>query len=73
MQNAIIRYLLGSLLVGGAYGGAAFAQTPRHLPPVGGSCPGAKIVWVNTRSGIYHFQGESAADAEGDRPMHDGQ
>jgi hypothetical protein len=53
----------------------------------GMSCPGDKVVWVNTKSGIYHFQGERwfgkthegkficehAADAEGDRPTHNGQ
>lgn len=22
------------------------------------SCPGDKVVWVNTKSGIYHFKGE---------------
>jgi hypothetical protein len=51
------------------------------------SCPGDKVVWVNTKSGIYHFKGERwfgntqqgkymcehAADAEGDRPTHNGQ
>jgi hypothetical protein len=45
------------------------------------SCPGATVVWVNTRSGIYHFKGthnygttkhgtymcEAAAKAAGDR------
>jgi hypothetical protein len=51
------------------------------------SCPGDKVVWVNTQTGIYHFQGERwfgttksgkymcerAADQEGDRPTHNGQ
>ena len=51
------------------------------------SCPGDKVVWVNTRSHIYHFEGERyfghtksgkfmcerAADSEGDRPTHNGQ
>jgi hypothetical protein len=51
------------------------------------SCPGDKVVWVNTKSGIYHSNGERwfgntqqgkymcehAADAEGDRPTHNGQ
>ena len=51
------------------------------------SCPGDKVVWVNTKSGIYHFKGERwfgntqqgkymcehAADAEGDRATHNGQ
>jgi len=61
---------------------------PRPLPPVTASeaqaqasCPGATVVWVNTRSGIYHFRGthnygttkvgtymcEAAAKAAGDR------
>jgi hypothetical protein len=66
---------------------AAFAQTPSHMPPPGMTCPGDKLVWVNTRSHIYHFQGERyfgstkegkficerAADKEGDRPTHNGQ
>ena len=51
------------------------------------SCSGDKVVWFNTKSGIYHFKGERwfgntqqgkymcehAADAEGDRPTHNGQ
>ena len=63
------------------------AQTPTHTPPGGMTCPGDKLVWVNTRSGIYHFQGERYfgstkqgkfmcerdADKEGDRPTHNGQ
>jgi hypothetical protein len=75
----------------------AFAQTAAQHPvnpqtrSTGGgaemSCPGDKVVWVNTKSGIYHFKGERwfgntqqgkymcehAADAEGDRPTHNGQ
>ena len=51
------------------------------------TCPGDKVVWVNTRSHIYHFQGERYfgstksgrfmcerdADKQGDRPTHNGQ
>jgi hypothetical protein len=75
----------------------AFAQTaiqhpasPQTRSTGGGadmSCPGDKVVWVNTKSGIYHFKGERwfgttkegkymcehAADAEGYRPTHNGQ
>jgi hypothetical protein len=74
----------------------AFAQTAAQHPSnpqtrsTGGadmSCPGDKVVWVNTKSRIYHFQGERwfgntqqgrymcdhAAAAEGDRPTHNGQ
>ncbi len=66
---------------------SAFPQTPNHAPPVGMKCPGDKMVWVNTRSHIYHFQGERYfgstqegkfmcehdADKEGDRPTRNGQ
>jgi hypothetical protein len=64
-----------------------WAQTPSHQMPAALKCPGDRIVWVNTRSGVYHFQGERyfgstkegeficqhAADADGDRPTQNGQ
>jgi len=84
-----------------ALGGTAFAQPTTQTPvrptathnatalpgSAGMSCAGDKVVWVNTKSGIYHFQGERwfgktkagkymcerVADAEGDRPTHNGQ
>jgi hypothetical protein len=51
------------------------------------TCPGDKLVWVNTQSRVYHFQGERYfgstkegkflcehdADKEGDRPTRNGQ
>src|SRR5690349_426083 len=37
---------------------SAVAQTPTHPIPPGMTCPGDKLVWLNTRSHIYHFQGE---------------
>ena len=51
------------------------------------TCPGDQVVWVNTRTGIYHLRGErwfgrtkqgayeceKAADAEGDRETRNGQ
>ena len=66
---------------------SAEAQTPRHDPPAGKTCPGDRLVWVNTRSGVYHFQGERYfgstkegkficqhdADGEGDRATRSGQ
>jgi hypothetical protein len=75
--------LIGSLM----FTASAAGQTPEHRPPAGMNCPGDKIVWVNTRSHIYHFQGERyfgstaqgkfmcerAADKEGDWPTHNGQ
>ena len=63
---------------------AGHAQT---AAPAASTCPGDRVVWVNTRSGIYHFAGERyfgrtregkfmcqhAADQEGDRPTRNGQ
>jgi hypothetical protein len=37
---------------------AASAETPSHTPPAGMTCPDDKLVWVNTRSGTRHFQGD---------------
>lgn len=65
----------------------AAAQTPAHAPPPERTCPHDRLVWVNTRSGVYHFRGEryfgSTKDgkfvcekdalAEGDRPTRNGQ
>lgn len=65
----------------------AAAQTANRTPPSGMTCPGDKVVWVNTRSHVYHFQGERYfgntkngkfmcerdADREGNRPTHNGQ
>jgi hypothetical protein len=36
----------------------AFAQTICRDPPAGMSCPGDRLVWVNTPSGVYHFKGQ---------------
>jgi hypothetical protein len=49
---------IAALGLGLALPSLANAQTPNHTPPSGMTCPGDKLVWVNTRSHIYHFQGE---------------
>ena len=93
----MIRHLKRAAILGltlAVLAAPAFAQTTIQRPPGpqgrGGAdmaCPGDKVVWVNTKSGIYHFKGERwfgntqqgkymcehAADAEGDRPTHNGQ
>ena len=69
----------------------AVAQTQHYTPhydvPSALNCGNDKTVRVNTRSGIYHFQGERYfgntkegkfmcerdADQEGDRPTRNGQ
>jgi hypothetical protein len=67
--------------------GGALAQTPVHQPPAGMTCPLDKVVWVNTRSHVYHLKGERYfgstkegkficehdADKEGDRLTRNGQ
>jgi hypothetical protein len=83
-----MRVVILTLLLAGVLGiSAAQAQTPNHTPPAGMTCPGDKLVWVNTRSHIYHFKGERYfgstkegkficerdADKEGDRPTRNGQ
>jgi hypothetical protein len=60
----------------------AYAKTTYGI-----SCPGDRVVWVNTKSGVYHLEGErwfgrtksgqyeceKAAKAEGDRETRNGQ
>ena len=83
-----LRWISGCLVALGLLLGAkAFAQTAVHSPTAGLSCPNDKVVWVNTRSGVYHYQGEryfgstkqgkficeKEALHEGDRVTHNGQ
>lgn len=84
LRSIVLLLLLWASL---SVSGVARAQAPQHAVPPGLRCPGDKVVWVNTRSGIYHFQGERwfgstregrflcehDADKEGDRPTHNGQ
>ncbi len=51
--------ILAAVVMGwlGASGLDAFAQTAVHVPTTGMTCAGDRLVWVNTRSGIYHFHG----------------
>jgi hypothetical protein len=44
----------------------AFVQTVCHDPPAGMSCPGDRLVWCNTPSHIYHFQGQHVMRARCD-------
>jgi hypothetical protein len=82
------RTLSGCILAFGILIGAtAYAQTPTNNPSPQLSCPHDRVVWVNTRSGVYHYQGEryfgstqegkficeKAALREGDRPTRNGQ
>lgn len=75
------------LMAGLLTGAGTYGQTPTHSPPSAMSCPGDKVVWVNTNSGVFHYRGEryfgstkhgkfvceKAALREGDRPTRNGQ
>ncbi|MCB8878283.1 hypothetical protein [Acidisoma silvae] len=65
------------------------ALAHKSYPPVTPdiSCPGDRVVWVNTNSGVYHYEGErwfgrtksgqfeceKQAKAEGDHATENGQ
>jgi hypothetical protein len=75
------------LTLGLLVGTASYAQTPSHTPPANMTCPGDQMVWVNTKSRVYHYEGEryfgstqqgkflceKAAEKEGDRVTRNGQ
>ncbi len=83
--------MLARLLVGAAFislSTTAWGYQNRYPDVTPGiSCPADHIVWVNTRTGIYHLKGErwfgrtksglfeceKAAQAEGDRETRNGQ
>jgi hypothetical protein len=70
-------------------GSTAYAKDFRSdpPPPPASQCPGDRVVWVNTHSGVYHLSDqtwfghtingkylcERQALAEGDRPTRNGQ
>ena len=56
--EAAYRRYVGPLVCGNQLAAEAYAQTPGASPASAISCPGDKIVWVNTSSGVYHYQGE---------------
>ena len=82
-----MRLNLVFVIVAGLFSAPGWAQTPVHAPPPTLKCPGDVIVWVNIRSGVYHFPGEryfgstkhgkftceKDARAEGGRPTRNGQ
>jgi hypothetical protein len=88
LGTPIRRMVMGCPLAFGLlFGVATYAQTPTHSPPSSMTCPGDTIVWINTKSHVYHYEGEryfgstqqgkficeKAAVKEGDRPTRDGQ
>ena len=82
-----MRFLATLILGGCLLANLAIAQTRVHTNPARLFYLGDVSVWVNTRSGVYHYQGEryygsaklgkfvceKAARVEGNRPTKNGQ
>ena len=83
MRGLLLRLVL-VLFLGTSYLGTAYALTASHFQSeqeAKAHCPHDTVVWVNTKSGVYHFKGQrwygntnqgaylcrEEADAEGDR------
>lgn len=88
MEGALRRLVAAFFVALGLVGNvAANAQAPQHDVPARMACPGDQVVWVNTRSGVYHYRGERYfgstqegkficerdAKREGDRATRNGQ
>lgn len=86
MKRAVIRMVCALILM--ALPSTALAQTLfTSQDAAQAHCPNDTVVWVNTRSGVYHFQGErwygntkegayvceKEADTSGDRATENGQ
>lgn len=89
MRRLLLRLVLAFFL-GTSYLGTAYALATSHFSSeqeAKAHCPHDTVVWVNTKSGIYHFKGQrwygntnqgaylcrKEADAEGDRATKNGQ
>ncbi len=82
MKAVALVIAASALLAGPALADSSY---PAVRPDI--SCPGDRVVWVNTRSHVYHFQGETwfghtkhgrfecekQARSEGDRATKNGQ
>ena len=83
-----MRIMATAVLAWGADVGRRGSANPRAYPSATPHLSGRyPVVWVNTRSGVYHYRGEryfgstkrgkfmceKAARAEGDRPTKNGQ
>jgi hypothetical protein len=57
-MRTLISTAICLLTLGIVLSGPVGAQAPQHQVPPGTTCPGDQVVWVNTRSGVFHYQGE---------------
>lgn len=64
MRSLLCAIVAGLLICGGGAAAAKTshsaqqAQQAQQTPPSSMKCPGDKVVWVNTRSHVYHFEGD---------------
>jgi len=63
MRSLLCALLVGLLICGGtaeAKRSSGTAHTSPQTPPASLHCEGDKVVWVNTRSHVYHFEGDAS-------------
>ena len=63
MRSLLCALLVGLLICGGtaeAKRSSRTAHTSPQTPPASLHCEGDKVVWVNTRSHVYHFEGDAS-------------
>jgi len=62
MRNLLCAIFAGMLICGGTAVSAKSSRTSHtspQTPPSSLHCPGDKVVWVNTHSHVYHFDGDA--------------
>ena len=64
MRTLLCALFVGLLICGGTAEAAKTShqktsqQTSQQTPPSSMKCPGDSVVWVNTRSHVYHLEGD---------------
>lgn len=60
MRSLLYALFVGLLICGGTAEAAktSHQKTSQQMPPSSMKCPGDSVVWVNTRSHVYHLKGD---------------
>jgi hypothetical protein len=60
MRSLLCALFVGLLICGGAAEAAKTSsqKMSQQTPPSSMKCPGDSVVWVNTRSHVYHLEGD---------------
>lgn len=86
-MNKFVKTLLVTLCLALALSASATPQRFQSEQAAQQHCPKDTVVWVNTKTGVYHFKGQrwyaatksgafecrTEANTEGDRATHNGQ